>query len=102
MKSTCPFYIGKFEDIILFIKICKIQLPDLLCLVVFISFYISQYHFSQIFRSAFNIMSKKNFCCKFSFFNRFTQTPLPPQQPKFAKCGKSFFWMLPNHVRISV
>ena len=39
----------------LLIKICKIEPPDLLIIVVFISFYISRYHFSQIFRTSFNI-----------------------------------------------
>ena len=31
------------------IEICKIELPDVLILVVFISFYISRYSFAQIF-----------------------------------------------------
>ena len=50
--------------------------PDLLFLVIFISFYISRYHFSQIFRTSFNIW-QEDFCHKFSFFNGFTQTPTP-------------------------
>ena len=63
---------------VLLIKICKIQSLDLLFLVVFISFYISRYHFSQVFRTSFNIIWKKDFRHKFSFFNRFTQTPTTP------------------------
>ena len=62
-------------------------------LVVFISFH-------KFLDLHLTLSQKKKFCRKFSFFNRFTQTPLTPQQPKFAKCGKTFFWMLPNHVRI--
>ena len=89
MKSTCPFYIGKFEDIILFIKICKIQLPDPLFLVVFISFYISQYHFSQIFRSAFNIISKKNFVANFPFFP--LKPPYPLNSQNLLSVAKVFF-----------
>ena len=49
------------------IKIGKIGLPDLLFLIVFISFYISRYHFSQVFRSLFRIIHKKDFCHEFSF-----------------------------------
>ena len=60
---------------VLLIKICKIQPLDLLFLVAFISFYISRYHFSQVFRTSFNIIWKKDFRHKFSFFNRFTQAP---------------------------
>ena len=47
--------------------------------LVFISFCISRYYFSQVFRTSFNIMLKKDSCHKFSFFNRFTQinTPYP-------------------------
>ena len=62
--------------------------PDLLFLVIFISFYISRYHFSQIFRTSFNIW-QKDFCHKFSFFNRFTQTttPSPPSLPPSVRKG---------------
>ena len=63
------------------IKICKIQSLDLLFLVVFISFYASRYQFSQNFRTSLNIIWKKDCCHKFSFFNRFTQTPTP--NPKY-------------------
>ena len=46
-----------------FMKICKINPPDLL--FVFFSFYISRYHFSQIFRTSFHIHNK-DFHHKFS------------------------------------
>ena len=49
------------------IKMCNIEPPDLLFLVPFISFYISRYHFSQIFRTSFRNVLKKDFCHKFSF-----------------------------------
>ena len=49
-----------------------------LFLVAFISFYISRYHFSQFFRTSFNINWKKDFLQKFSFFNGFTQAPPTP------------------------
>ena len=79
-------------------NICKIQSLDLLFLVVFISFYISRYHFSQVFRTSFNIIWKKDFCQRFFFFNGFTQTLTPPAsyQPKSAKRNKRFLSMLPN------
>ena len=75
---TKIFYIVFQVLKVLLIKICKIQSLDLLFLVVFISFYISRYHFSQVFRTSFNIIWKKDFRHKFSFFNRFTQTPTTP------------------------
>ena len=34
-------------------KVFKVRPPDLLFLFVFISFFISRYHFSQIFRTSF-------------------------------------------------
>ena len=62
---------------VLLIKICKIQSLDLLFLVVFISFYISRYHFSQVFRTSFNIIWKKIFVTNF-FFQQIHWNPLPP------------------------
>ena len=58
---------------VLLIKNCKIQSLDLLFLGVFISVYTSRYHFSQVFRTSFSIIWKKDFRHKFSFFSRFTQ-----------------------------
>ena len=79
---TKTFYIVFQVLKVLFIKICKIQSLDLLFLVVFIRFYISRYHFSQVFRISFNIIWKKDFRYKFPFFNGFTQPlPLPPPPP---------------------
>ena len=72
---TKIFYIVFPALKVLLIKIFQIQSLDLLCFVVFISFYISRYHFSQVFRTSFNIIWKKDFRHKFSFFNRFTQAP---------------------------
>ena len=53
MKKTCPFYTVFQVLKVLLIKICKIQPTDFLLFVVFISFYISRYHFPQTF---FNIV----------------------------------------------
>ena len=62
---------------ILMIKICMISHQIFYFLLfILISFYISRYHFSQIFKTSFNIW-QKNFCHKFYFFNGFTQTPTP-------------------------
>ena len=41
---------------VLLIKLCKIHSLQVLFLVVFISFYISRYKFSQAFRTSFNII----------------------------------------------
>ena len=43
--------------------------------------------FSQIFRTSFNIIWKKDFCHEFSFFNEFNQPPHPPSIPLMAKFG---------------
>ena len=51
------------------IKIFKIEPPDLSFPVAFISFYIIRYHFSQIFRTSVNIISKKDFRHEFSFLS---------------------------------
>ena len=79
---------------VLFIKICNIQPLDLLFIFVFISFYINRYHFSKIFKTSFSIIWKKDFCNKFSFFNRVTETPHSLKRPKSAKNDKSFSSML--------
>ena len=62
-----------------FIKICKIQPPDLLFPVAFISFYISRYHFLQIFRTSFRIIRKKDFRHEFSFLTDSLKSPQPLQ-----------------------
>ena len=53
---TNIFYIVFQVLKVLLIKYCKIQSLDPSFLVVFISFYISRYHFSQVFRTSFNII----------------------------------------------
>ena len=83
--STCPFYLHSFSSFggryffsYSWTFICKIIQPlDLLFLVVFISFYVSRYHFSQIFKTSFSIIWKKDFRHEFPFFYRFTQPPPP-------------------------
>ena len=91
MKNTCPFYILFQVLKVLLIKICKIHLADLLFLVVFISFYISRYQFFlQMFRTSFNIIWKKDFCHKFSFFNGSTQTPHPLNAQNLLSMTKVF------------
>ena len=53
----------------------------------YISFYISRY-FLQLFRTSFNIW--KRFHHKFSFFNRFTQTPHHPDDQNLQSITKVF------------
>ena len=77
MKNTCTFNIV-FQVLK---ELCKIQPPDLLFLFVFISFYISRYNFSQIFRTIFNIIRKEDFCHnEFSFITD-SQKPRAPSPP---------------------
>ena len=67
--------------------------PDLLLLFLLFSlaFKFSKYHFSQMFRTSFNIIWKKDFGHNFSFFNEFTQVPppAPSLRPKSAKLDES-------------
>ena len=75
MKNTCPFYIVFQVLKVRLEKICQIEPPDLLFLVVFISFYISRYHFHKFLEDS--ILSVKKIFVM-NFFNRFTQTSPPP------------------------
>ena len=70
-------------------------------LLFLLAFTSADYHSSQIIRTSFNIISKKNFSHKFPFLTDLLNAPLPPppppsQQPKSAKLDKSFLSMLPN------
>ena len=73
-------------------------------LVVFISFYTSRYHFSQILRIWFNSIWKMDFSHGFSFFNGFTQSPSPLPPPDFTISTflKSYFLLIANILRISL
>ena len=86
---TNIFYIVFQVLKVLLIKYCKIQSLDPSFLVVFISFYISRYHFSQVFRTSFNIIWKKIFVTNF-FFNRFTETPYPLKNQNLLSMTKVF------------
>ena len=76
-KNTCSFYTVFQVLEVLLIKICKIQPLDLLFLVIFISFYINRYHFSQIFKTSFSIIWKKDFCQNFPFLMESLKLPTP-------------------------
>ena len=72
------------------VKICKIQPPARSFISCYLfTFYISRYHFSQILRTSFNLISKKDRLHNFSFSNRFTHPPpsipTPPLSPLLAK-----------------
>ena len=90
MKNTCLFYIAFQVLKVSLIKICKVELSDLLFLVVFISFYISRYHFSQIFRTSFSIISKKDFLHKFSFLTDSLKHPHPLSGQNLLSVTKAF------------
>ena len=77
LSISCD-YVAFQVSMVRLIKNCKIERPDLLFLIVFISFYISRYRFSQIFRTSFNIICKKYFCHKFSFL---MDSINPPSHP---------------------
>ena len=75
MESTYLSYIVFQVLIVLLIKICEIQPPDLLFLFVFISFYISRYYLSQISRTSFKNTWKKHFRYKFFFLTDLLRYP---------------------------
>ena len=72
------------------IKICKAEQSDLSFLIVFISCYISKYHFSQIFRTSFSIISKKDFRHKFHFLTDSLKHPHPSNSQNLLR-GTKFF-----------
>ena len=75
VKKYTPFLhcISSFEGT----KICKMSHQILYFLLFYTSLYISRHHFSQIFRTSLNIILKKDFHHKFSFFNRFITQASP-------------------------
>ena len=93
-----PFFILYFKVIL--INICKISHQIFYFLFFYISFYISRHHFSQNIRTSFNIIWKKDFRDKSSFFNGFTHHPilLNGQNPLsvtkvFCLCSLNIFFM---------
>ena len=74
MKVLLYFYIMFWRY---FLQKFARQPPDFLFIVDFISFYTSRYYFSQIFRTSFSIIWKKDFRHEFSFFIRLPQTSTP-------------------------
>ena len=74
-------------------KVFKVRPPDLLFLFVFISFFISRYHFSQIFRTSFKNIWKKIFLSNIFFlFNGFAKTRYPtPLMAKICQVWQMFF-----------
>ena len=102
MKYTWPFNIVFHVLKVLIIKICKIPTAnraDFLCLVVFISSYISRYHF---FTNCQNFICKKVSVMNFSFLMDLFTPPLhllsllrALTTKQSARQDKSFLSMLP-------
>ena len=95
MKNTCLFYIVFQVLKIHLTKICKIEPPDLLFLVVFISFYISRYIIFHKFLELHSILSVKKIFATIFFFNGFTH-PLLGQNPLnvtkvFCRCSLKIY-----------
>ena len=76
-KNTCHFYIVFQVLKVLLIKNCEKQSPDLLFLVVFISFYINRYRFSHIFRTSHTLSKKEVFLTNFLFWTDSYKAPHP-------------------------
>ena len=79
MKNTPAIYTAfqVLKVILVYIKICKMNHQIFYFLLFYTSLYISRHHFSQIFRTSLNIICKKGFRHKFSFFNVSTETIAP-------------------------
>ena len=58
--------------------------------IVFISCYISRYHFSQIFRTSFSIISKQDFRHKFYFLKDSLKHPHPLNSQNLLRVTKVF------------
>ena len=80
---------------VVLIKVCKIQSLDLLLLVVFLSFYISRYHFPQVFRTSFNIIWENVLAQIFLFYQIHSSShhhhPLNSQNPLSVTNLSQFF-----------
>ena len=105
MNNTCPFYIVfklvvLLHNVSLIVLYCNIRSLDLLLFVVFISFYISRYHFSQILRTSLNIISKKDFRHNFSFLMDSLKLPHPLNSQNLLSVTKVFLSMLPQMSKI--
>ena len=61
-----------------------------LVLLTYMSLYISRYLFLQLFFKFIQQCLKNNFCHKFSVFNRFTETPHPPNGQNLLCVKKNF------------
>ena len=91
MKNTCLFYIAFQVLKVCVLKRFVVQSHQVLFLVVFISFYISRYHFSHIFRTSFSIIGKKDFRHKFSFLADSLKHPHPLNDQNLLKSSQKFF-----------
>ena len=98
---TKIFYIVFQVLKVLLIKMCKIKSLDLLFLLVFISFYISRYHFSQVFRTSFNIIWEKIFVTNFPFLMDSLKLLYTLIAPKSTKHDKCFWSILPTYQNFS-
>ena len=84
-RLTKIFYIVFQVLKVLLIKICKMQSLDFLFLVVFISFYISRYHFSQVLELHSTLSEKKIFVTNFPFLTDSLKPPSLTPTPLTAK-----------------
>ena len=91
-KNTCRFYtVFQVLKVYTSYKNLKDTATRSCIYCCFISFYISRYHFSQIVKTPFNIIWKKDFRHEFSFFNRFTQSTPTLLMAKTFEAWQKFF-----------
>ena len=75
MKNTPTVYIVFQVLKVLLTKNCKISHQIFYFLLLYISVYISRHHFSQMFRTVFNIIGKKDFFMNFPFLMNSIKPP---------------------------
>ena len=97
MKNTYPFYIVFYvlKLKVHLINICIIEPPDLLFLVVFVSFYISRYMIHK-FLELNSILSLTHFCHIFFFTDS-----LKPTKKDINHKIKSAFFIQTNYIQQS-
>ena len=76
--------------------------PLFLVVLHHISFYISRYYFLQLFRTKSKIFWKKDFCHRFSVFNRFILAPKHLKSQNLSSMTKVFLLWLPKFGKFMV
>ena len=78
LKNTCPFYIVFQFFKVLLINLLRYRYYHFYFLLFLLSFTSTDIILDKFLEIHSTLSEKKDFCHRFSFFNRFTQTPPSP------------------------